>query len=118
MLALTTDAVEAIEAIVRNPELPPRSVVRITLEQRPTRFRPGELDVRPAACSRLGDVEIDGVPIAVDPAAFEMIDDMVLDAQSIEFGSRFEFRLYEQPEDFAREGILSDVCAPALAPQI
>ena len=35
VLALTTDAAEAIEALVRGPGAPPRSVLRITLGKRP-----------------------------------------------------------------------------------
>ena len=53
------------------------------------------------------------MPIAVEPTAYEAIDDQVLDAHRPQGEPNFEFRLYEQPEEFAHAGILSDPRSPS-----
>lgn len=114
MLALTTDAAAAIEAIVRAPEVPAGAVLRITLKAPLKRFSHAEIEVFVADEPGPDDVEIDGLPVAVEPRAYDVIGEKVLDAQLVGGGSGFEFRLYERPEEFALEGILNDPAAPPL----
>lgn len=107
MLALTQNAVEAVEDIVRQYDAPEGAILRITkpglsLEDRLDR---DDLELSVVAAPDPDDVRVEGIPISVDPEALAFLDDKVLDAEVADGG--VHFRLYEQPEEDDAAQVLS-----------
>lgn len=108
MLALTENAVELVEAIVREADVPESAVLRIT---RPSfGFEDGgegdgELQLSIAIEPDEDDLRVGGVPVTVDSQIVEFLDDKVLDANIGEDG--VEFRLFERPAERADEEVLT-----------
>ena len=97
MLAMTQEAVTAVERIVRRDGMPKNAVVRIaTEESRDNGHGAGravQIEVMPRPPSR--DLLVEDMRIAVEPSSLAYLDDKVLDASIA--GDQVEFTLYPQP---------------------
>ena len=97
MLALTQDAVDAVETIVTQAEASDDAVLRVSVAEStgngsgPVR----ELQLALADEPEADDVVMDEVPLAVEPQTLPLLDDKVLDAEVA--GGDVEFSLYMQP---------------------
>ena len=95
---MTQQAAEAVEAIVRRPDVPDTAVLRIT-----TQTNPGngsgpshDLQLELVAEPPEEDVLVEDLPISVEPEAASLLEDKVLDAE-IE-GDAVRFNLYGQDQ--------------------
>jgi iron-sulfur cluster assembly protein len=86
VLAITEDAASAINTIVANADLPDGSGVRIC--RMPAESPSGdsdepqmELRLSVVAGPEEGDQAVEGEPVFVEPAAAEVLEDKVLDAE-------------------------------------
>ena len=97
MLALTQGAADAVETIVTQEEAPESAVLRITsrTESENGSEPQRELEMALVTEPQEDDVLVDGIPIAVEPATLEFLDDKILDAEID--GGGFHFSLYQQP---------------------
>jgi Fe-S cluster assembly iron-binding protein IscA len=102
MLALTKEAAQAVEAIVAQPETPEDAVMRITSGAAQTNGTgpAHELELSVVGEPEPDDVVVEGLPMAVEPATIQFLDDKVLDAETVEGG--VQFKLYQQPEEGLR----------------
>ena len=98
MLAMTQQAAEAVEAIIAQPDVPDTAVLRITAHQNegngagPVHALQLELVSLPPA----DDVQVEDMPISVEPQAAALLEDKVLDAEVEDDGVKFN--LYERPD--------------------
>ena len=109
MLALTKEAAAAVESIVAQPEAPADGVMRITSGAAQTNGTgpAHELQISVVQEPEPEDVVVEGLPMAVEQATIQFLDDKVLDAELVEGG--VQFKLYQQPE----EGLTDDAESPA-----
>ena len=96
VLTMTEEAADAVRKIINQPEVPSGSVLRFTAgEDRSNGAGPyRELHVELVEEPPADDVQVEELPISLEPASIEFLDDKVLDA-SIE-GNAVEFKLYRQ----------------------
>jgi Fe-S cluster assembly iron-binding protein IscA len=96
MLALTSDAQQAIEALLSPEGIPEGSGLRIGPPDGIDGSEPGRLQVTLVSLPAEDDVVIDegGARVFVDPAANHLLDDKVLDARID--GSEIQFAVAEQ----------------------
>jgi iron-sulfur cluster assembly protein len=91
MLALTEDAVSAVNTILTNANVPDGSGVRISrAPSAENSSEPGlELRLSVVEAPEEGDQVIGEQPVFVEPEAADALDDKVLDAQIVEDQVRF-----------------------------
>jgi Fe-S cluster assembly iron-binding protein IscA len=103
MLAMTQQAAEAVEAIIAQPDVPDTAVLRITAHQNegngagPVQALQLELVSMPPA----DDVQVEDMPISVEPQAAALLEDKVLDAEVEDDGVKFN--LYERPDELEQD---------------
>ena len=97
MLALTQDAVEAVETIVTQAEASDDAVLRVSVAESDGNGSASvhELQLALADEPEADDVVMDEVPLAVEPETLPLLEDKVLDADLA--GGDVEFSLYLQP---------------------
>ncbi len=97
MLAMTQNAVAAVEQIVGRKGMPASAVVRIAAgEHRANDAGPGrevQIEVMPRPSTR--DLVVQEMRLAVEPRSLAYLDDKVLDARVAD--GEVEFQLYPQP---------------------
>jgi iron-sulfur cluster assembly protein len=98
MLALTTEAQEAIEGLLSASSTPPSAGVRIAPPADAGAPGSGELQITVAKVPAEADQVIDahGARVFVDEAAVEFLDDKILDANIS--GNEIRFAIAEQSE--------------------
>lgn len=91
MLALTEDAVSAVNTILTNAELPEGSGMRISRAPSSENSAGQELELRLSVVDapKEGDQVIGAQPVFVEPEAAEALDDKLLDAEVVEDQVRF-----------------------------
>lgn len=96
MLAMTREAVDAVQRIVARPGVPDGAVVRIATDESrgngPGPSREVQIEVRPKP--RAQDLVVQEMRLSVEPRSLAYLDDKVLDANVAE--GEIEFRLYPQ----------------------
>ena len=98
MLTLTRGAADIAEAIVAQADTPDGAVLRLAARPRSENGNSHpELQLIVAERPKRTDVLVKDLPIAVEPAMLEFLDDKVLDAE-VE-GRDIHFSIYRQPED-------------------
>jgi Fe-S cluster assembly iron-binding protein IscA len=99
MLAMTEQAAELVESIVGGAEMPDTAVLRITTQASDSNGSgpAHELQLELVSAPPEDDVIVEDVPISVQPAAADLLDDKVLDAEVDDEG--VHFRLYGRPDD-------------------
>ncbi len=92
MLAITEDAAAAIKSIVGSPGLPEGAGLRITQELNTEvdgETPRTDLRLSVVAAPQEGDEVLDEERVFVDPAAAELLDDKLLDADIVDDEVRF-----------------------------
>jgi iron-sulfur cluster assembly protein len=91
VLALTEDAVSAVNTILTNAELPEGSGMRISRAPSSENSAGQELELRLSVVDAPaeGDQVIGEQPVFVEPEAVEALDDKLLDAEIVEDQVRF-----------------------------
>lgn len=97
MLAMTKEAVDAVEQIVARPGVPETAVVRIaTGESHGNGSGPArEVEIEVLPQPRSQDLLVQEMRLTVEPKSLAFLDDKVLDAELA--GDEIEFRIYPQP---------------------
>jgi len=97
MLAMTKEAVDAVERIVARPGVPDSAVVRIAAEvSHDNGSGPGrevQIEVLPKPPAQ--DLVVQEMRLSVEPRSLAFLDDKVLDAEVAD--GEVEFLLYPQP---------------------
>ncbi len=97
MLAMTKEAVDAVERIVARPGVPDTAVVRIATDDSHGNgsgpVREVQIEVLPQP--RAQDLLVQEMRLTVEPKSLAFLDDKVLDADLA--GDEIEFRIYPQP---------------------
>jgi len=97
MLAMTREAVDAVERIIARPGVPDSAVVRIATDEShdngvgPSR----EVQIEVLPKPRAQDLVVQEMRLSVEPRSLAFLDDKVLDARCAD--GEIEFRLYPQP---------------------
>jgi iron-sulfur cluster assembly protein len=101
MLAMTQQAAEAVESIVDRPEMPDTAVLRITTQASDSNGDgpAHDLQLELVSAAPEDDVIVEDMPISVQPAAADFLDDKVLDAEVD--GEGVHFLLYGREDDEA-----------------
>jgi Fe-S cluster assembly iron-binding protein IscA len=101
MLAMTQQAAEAVESIVDRPEMPDTAVLRITTQASDSNGDgpAHDLQLELVSAPPEDDVIVEDMPISVQPAAADFLDDKVLDAKVD--GEGVHFLLYGREDDEA-----------------
>lgn len=97
MLTITTDAADAIRAIVSSPELPETAGVRIAPATQSADTGGAALVLELASAPGAEDEVIDeeGAQVFLDPATADALSDKLLDAE-IDSGGQFRFAVVER----------------------
>jgi len=91
VLALTEEAVSAVNTILTNAELPEGSGMRISRAPTPENSATPDLELRLSVVDAPveGDQVIGEQPVFLEPEAAEALDDKLLDAEIVEDQVRF-----------------------------
>ena len=97
MLALTPTAAEAIQTIVNQSDAPEGAVLRITSEEAggDEGAEVRDLQLAVVESPEEEDLQVQGLPVSVEPDTIDFLDDKVLDAEVDE--GNVKFSLYLQP---------------------
>jgi iron-sulfur cluster assembly protein len=97
MLTITSNAAEAIRAIVQSTDVPDDGGIRISIAQQNGSQATLELSLSPAPVEGDSVIEVNGAHVFLDETASVALDDKSLDAD-IE-GNEISFGIVEQDEE-------------------